>query len=99
MRIKRLGDLTIAFTLLTFLLPLMAIVALMIKFEGWGPVFETQQRLGFNGRWFRLLRFRSSRAGRLLAYTRIGELPQLINVVRGDMTFFRNGLPQFRLLD
>jgi lipopolysaccharide/colanic/teichoic acid biosynthesis glycosyltransferase len=99
-QIRRNGDIAIACALIVFTLPLMAIVALAIKCESAGPVFERQARVGFGGRRYVLLRFRtivqhsddvgahcggSTRVGRFLRYLRIDELPKLINVLRGDI--------------
>jgi len=100
-RMRRRGDLVIACALLTLTFPLMLFVALAIKCETPGPVFERQDRAGYGGRRFKLLTFRTAvhdaknrhptwareptRVGALLRYTRIDGLPQLINVLRGDI--------------
>jgi lipopolysaccharide/colanic/teichoic acid biosynthesis glycosyltransferase len=102
-----MGDLIIACVLIIFTLPFMAIVALAIKWDSFGPVFYRQERVGLNGRRFMLLKFRSmvddaepdgrpvwaserdiriTRVGRLIRCTRIDELPQLFNVLCGDMS-------------
>ena len=100
-RIKRVGDLLISCALLSFTLPLMAIVSLAIKCESSGPVFERQECVGGDGRHFKLLKFRvtvhypehsralrapNTRLGQFLRYTRIEDLPQLMNVLRGEMS-------------
>ncbi len=94
---------TIVWLLLAFTLPLMMSVALAIKCESTGPVFDRQERIGRGGRRFMLLNFRTTlhhpeyanvsyhrrqttRLGQFLRYTRIDALPQLINVLRGEMT-------------
>lgn len=90
------------------LLPLMLLLALLVKMTSHGPALFTSDRLGKSGRIFRLYKFRSMRVGvppvlgddgkvltikrdsRLTLigrYLRLGfdELPQLINVIKGDM--------------
>jgi lipopolysaccharide/colanic/teichoic acid biosynthesis glycosyltransferase len=69
--------------------------AAVLLFGGKGPIFEGQQCAGFQGIPFRRLRFRTrlangerSAAGRLLRALRIHHLPQLLNVVRGEMALF-----------
>lgn len=89
-------------------LPIMLLVALAVKLESRGPVFYTQERVGKNGRLFRIIKFRSmrvdaeqasgpvwageddprvTRVGRIIRRLRLDELPQFINVLRGDMHF------------
>jgi lipopolysaccharide/colanic/teichoic acid biosynthesis glycosyltransferase len=103
-RLKRGSDAAIACMLIVFTLPLMAIVALAIKCSSLGPVFEHQERIGPDGRYFLFVRFRttvqrggigrtnSTGLGQFLRFVRIDELPQLFNVVRGHMSLrdFRN---------
>ena len=103
---KRAVDIALAGTALLVLSPLFAVVALMIKREGGGPVFFMQRRYGFNQEPFRIYKFRSMRTmedgravrqatagdaritliGRIMRRTNIDELPQLINVLRGEMS-------------
>jgi len=104
---RRAGHLIIACALIIVTLPFMAIVALAIKPDSFGPVFYRQERVGLNGRRFMLLKFRSmvldaepdgrpvwaaerdvriTRVGRFIRCTRIDELPQLFNVLCGDMS-------------
>ena len=56
---RRLGDLLIAGAIIIFTMPLMAISALAIKWDGFGPELYRQERIGLNGRRFMLLKFRS----------------------------------------
>ncbi len=72
--------------------PMMLLIAAAIKLSSCGPVMAPQQRVGFNGIPFTLLRFRVSRAdgtrtavGRWLERWHLYALPQLLNVVRGEM--------------
>jgi exopolysaccharide biosynthesis polyprenyl glycosylphosphotransferase len=115
--IKRLLDLVIGLFLLGCSLPLMFIVALVIKFDSPGPVLFRQKRLGENGHLFGMFKFRSmvvsaeemqndlnyrddegnllfkfhndprvTRVGRFIRRTSLDELPQLFNVLKGDMS-------------
>ena len=101
-RTSRLGDLAIALMLLVMSLPLLVFVALAIKYESPGPVLTRQTRIGRGGGRFHLLKFRTeeyhpeeqapawalktTRIGQFLRHTRIEDLPQLINVLRGEMS-------------
>ena len=96
----RIGQLVIACALLAATLPLMILVALAIKLESAGPVLERREYIGRGGRRFRMLKFRTAmhdyakptwarqttRVGEFLRYTRIEDLPQLINVLRGELS-------------
>ncbi len=104
--VKRAIDISIALVALLFLLPVMAFTAVAIRLDGSGPVIFRQNRKGFNGREFVMLKFRTmsvqengdvvhqatrddprvTRIGRLLRSASIDELPQLINVLRGEMS-------------
>jgi sugar transferase (PEP-CTERM system associated) len=104
---KRVLDVLIAAALLVLTLPLMLIVALLIRCDSRGPMLYRQERVGLGGRVFTLYKFRSmrqdaeaagqprwaaaadpriTRIGRFIRYSRIDELPQLLNVLRGDMS-------------
>ena len=90
----------------------MAIAALMIKRESAGPVLERRDCIGRGDRRFQMLKFRTTiydprhttpaRArptplGEFLRHTRIEDLPQLINVLRGEMSIIDRdaGSPYF----
>jgi exopolysaccharide biosynthesis polyprenyl glycosylphosphotransferase len=89
---------------LIVLAPVFVLILLLIKFDSRGPVFFIQERVGLNGRTFKLIKFRTmqpvgrpnsewerdnrdriTRLGRWLRRFRLDELPQLVNVLRGDM--------------
>lgn len=104
--LKRLIDLVVAGVLLATHAPLLAMIALAVKSDSRGPVFYRQARLGYEGRSFQLIKFRTmvenaesngpqwatedddriTRVGRFLRKFRLDELPQLINVLKGDMS-------------
>jgi sugar transferase (PEP-CTERM system associated) len=105
--VKRAFDLIFSALLLLLSLPLMLAAALWIKLDSPGPVLYQQQRVGLNGKIFRVIKFRSMRAdaekdgkprwasigddrvtkvGRFIRKLRIDELPQLVNVLRGEMS-------------
>ena len=92
---------------LTLALPLMPILALLIKLDSAGPVFFKQERVGRKGKVFKVYKFRTmrqdaeaggakwagsndpriTRIGNFLRKTRLDEIPQLWNVLVGDMGF------------
>jgi lipopolysaccharide/colanic/teichoic acid biosynthesis glycosyltransferase len=104
---RRFADVLIACALIALVMPLMAIVTLAIKYESPGPVLDRHECVGIGGRRFKLLKFRvtrhdptrpaslwdedTTRVGQFLWYTRIEDLPQLINVLRGEMTLLDHG--------
>jgi lipopolysaccharide/colanic/teichoic acid biosynthesis glycosyltransferase len=100
LQIRRLGDGVIASVFLAFTAPVMLIAALVIKLESEGPILERRDCIGRGGRRFQRLKFRTAMhdprhaapawarrtnpIGQFLRYTRIEDLPQLINVLRGE---------------
>lgn len=104
---KRVFDIVASALGLTLLSPVLAGIALAIKFEDGGPVFYRGERVGRNGRLFRIFKFRSmvvdaekmgassttlhdpriTRVGGHVRAHKLDELPQLINVLMGDMSF------------
>jgi len=105
--IKRVFDVISASLIFVAALPVMLVTAVFIKLESTGPVFYRQERVGLNGKPFKVIKFRSMRTdaekdgkprwatlnddrvtkvGRFIRKVRIDELPQLINVLQGDMS-------------
>jgi exopolysaccharide biosynthesis polyprenyl glycosylphosphotransferase len=91
--LKRTLDLVGAIAGLILLAPLFAITALCIKLDSRGPVFFRQVRMGAEEQAFRVFKFRTvpddprvTRVGSFLRRSRMDELPQLLNVVRGEMS-------------
>jgi lipopolysaccharide/colanic/teichoic acid biosynthesis glycosyltransferase len=100
-RLTRLADVVIGSAILALLLPLMIIVFVLMKLESPGPVLAKCPCIEQGGRRFQILRFRTlmhdadntapiwarkTQVGQFLRHTRIEDLPQLINVIRGEMS-------------
>jgi len=106
MTAKRGFDIFFSSIGLVLLAPLFVLVAFLVKWDGAGPVFFVQKRVGKRFRCFDLLKFRSmvpdavkrgglitaendprvTKIGRFLRKTKIDELPQLWNVLKGEMS-------------
>lgn len=126
--LKRAMDIAVSLSALLVLSPVLLLTAVLIKLDSRGPVFFVQERVGLNGRTFRILKFRSmktggdasahqeylkqlikggsahavdengnpvykivddpriTKLGKFIRKTSIDELPQLINVLRGEMS-------------
>jgi lipopolysaccharide/colanic/teichoic acid biosynthesis glycosyltransferase len=99
---KRASDVLVAITGLVIFSPMFLLVGIAIKIESRGPVFTRQVRRGFNNKLIQLLRFRTTSktvvdgrvrnslrqtgVGSLLRSSGIEGLPQLVNVLRGEMS-------------
>lgn len=89
---KRVFDVAGALAGLVVFSPLMALIALAIVCDDGGPILFRQARLGRGRRPFTILKFRSMRAdrvtavGRILRGTGLDELPQFVNILRGEMS-------------
>jgi exopolysaccharide biosynthesis polyprenyl glycosylphosphotransferase len=105
---KRAFDVVLALLFLVILSPLILVISASIALTSPGGPFYSQERIGWRGRPFKLLKFRTmiqdaerdtgpvltwegdpriTKVGRILRRARIDELPQLINVLQGDMSF------------
>jgi exopolysaccharide biosynthesis polyprenyl glycosylphosphotransferase len=104
--IKRVIDLTAAFAGLIILSPLMLFTAIRVRLSSRGPVFFSQERIGYKGKTFIMYKFRSmihnaekegpslssendpriTSWGRFMRKWRIDELPQLWNILIGEMS-------------
>jgi sugar transferase (PEP-CTERM system associated) len=104
---KRGTDLIYSTLILAAALPLLPLIALLVKLDSPGPVLYRQRRVGLEGRIFEIYKFRSmridaeadgkarwartgddriTRFGHFLRRSRLDELPQLLNVLNGDMS-------------
>jgi lipopolysaccharide/colanic/teichoic acid biosynthesis glycosyltransferase len=103
---KRLVDIVASVIAIVVLSPLFLFAALKVRLSSGGPVLYTQQRIGFKGKPFSILKFRSMYVnaevngpalsedgdqritpwGRIMRKWRIDELPQLWNIIRGEMS-------------
>lgn len=104
---KRAADLAVSLTAMLLTAPLLLAIGLAIRLDSPGPVIFRQQRVGMNGKIFRMWKFRTmyadrtdeaavqqtcrndprvTRIGRMLRRSSLDELPQLLNVLLGDMS-------------
>lgn len=119
-KLKRLFDVILASILFICFIPFMAVTYILVKVDVGikylftdpmkiinNPAFFTQSRLGFQGKEFKIIKFRSmkvhdpnkyskyasehddriTKVGNFIRKVRLDELPQVINVLRGDMSF------------
>jgi FlaA1/EpsC-like NDP-sugar epimerase/lipopolysaccharide/colanic/teichoic acid biosynthesis glycosyltransferase len=79
-------DLVVAAIALTIASPLIGVAALYLKVALHGPTFVREERAGRRGKAFRLIRLSPIGAGRILNVSGISALPELVNVLRGEMS-------------
>ena len=105
--VKRVFDIFCSGLLFVLALPVMLAASIAISLESRGPILYRQERVGLNGRNFKVVKFRSmrtdaekdgkprwavtnddriTRVGHIIRRLRIDELPQLFNVLRGEMS-------------
>ena len=103
---KRLFDIIFSLLGILFLLPVFIIISILIKIDSSGSIFFLQDRVGLNGKLFKIIKFRSmkedhknsltvtlendtriTKIGKKLRKYKIDEIPELINVLVGDMSF------------
>jgi len=118
--IKRVLDVIISIVILPFFLVLCIIIIPFIYFEDKGSIFYNSERLGKNGKKFKMYKFRTmkmnsedirnkdgstyngeddtriTKVGKILRKTSIDEVPQVLNVLKGDMSIIgpRPDLPE-----
>lgn len=102
-KVKRIISFILAVLLFILFLPIMVIISIAIRLESKGsPIFK-QLRTGKNGKEFYCYKFRSmvkdndvhdlskkdqvTKVGRFIRKTSLDELPQLVNIIKGEMTF------------
>ena len=103
-RFERFTDLIVAGGLIILFLPLMIVVAIAIKCDSRGPILIWEKRARRQGPQFWALKFRctvdrasvspyaepeTTFVGGIIRFLRIDNLPQLVNVLRGEMTCLR----------
>ena len=103
---KRLFDLISVILSLFAIVPIISIIAILVRMKLGNPVFFKQIRPGLNDKFFEVIKFRTmkmgaeklgvvdiendlrvTKVGRILRATALDELPELINILRGDMSF------------
>ncbi|MBM6769045.1 exopolysaccharide biosynthesis polyprenyl glycosylphosphotransferase [Bacillus cereus] len=105
-KVKTIFDILFAVIGLCITFPIIFIFSVLIMLESPGPPFYLQERLGFKGKKFNIVKLRSMRfdaekngaqwakkndpritkVGMFIRMTRIDELPQFFNILKGDMS-------------
>lgn len=116
--IKRILDIILATVGLIILLPFFLLIGILIKLDSKGPIFFTHNRIGKNGKTFKMYKFRTmyqnaqemikdfteeqmkewkenyklkndpriTKIGNILRKTSLDELPQIWNIIKGDLS-------------
>jgi len=104
--LKRLMDIILSAILIILLIPFWIIIPILIKLDSKGSVFFVHERIGLNGKPFKIYKFRTmhnttnpydyspqkaddkriTRVGKFLRQTSLDEIPNLFNVLKGDMS-------------
>lgn len=105
---KRICEIILSLIALIILSPVLAITAIAVKLDSPGEIIFKQERLGKDGKVFKIYKFRSmcvnaeqqgtgqysfagdprvTKVGKFIRATSIDELPQLINILKGEMSF------------
>ncbi len=115
---RDLAEKVLAATMLLLLAPVFVLIALAVRWSSPGPIFFSQRRVGRDGEYFPIFKFRTmvlnaedatgpvlswqgdprvTRIGKFLRLSHLDELPQLINILRGEMAFIgpRPERPEF----
>ncbi len=106
-KLKRFIDIILSIIILIISSPVVLLTSIAIKLDSEGPIFFVQERMGQNGKIFKMIKFRSmkkdaekhtgpvwsvkddprvTRVGKIIRKIRIDEIPQFINVLKGDMS-------------
>lgn len=105
--VRRVVDVLFAIPLIILSIPVLLLFAVLIRSSSRGPLFYLQERIGYLGKPFKIIKFRSmytdaekdgpglsfdtdpraTPLGRFMRRKKIDELPQLFNVLKGDMSF------------
>ena len=101
--IKRVLDIIFSLIGILISLPIMIVLAIVIKLDSPGPVIFKQERTGLHGKTFKVMKFRSmpvhndvhdfskadehTKVGSFIRKTSLDEIPQLFNILLGQMTF------------
>ncbi|MEC6747657.1 sugar transferase [Marinilactibacillus sp. XAAS-LB27] len=107
LKFKRLIDIVLSIVGLVILAPFISLIVIAIKLNSKGPVLFKQKRVGYQKKYFNILKFRTmyvdtpkdtathlladpdkyiTKIGKILRKTSLDELPQIINILKGDMS-------------